>query len=79
MKIIFSKLPQSGWWSKGIPKYKDNPAMVEGAIPNIDLLNKERKNLITSIVNTGHEVIELDFPIESPKVDTRVLMLSYSG
>ena len=71
MKIVFSKLPQSGWWSKGIPKYKDNPAMVEGAIPNIDLLNKERKNLITSVVNTGHEVIELDFPIELDQRDPK--------
>ena len=71
MKIVFSKLPRSGWWSKGIPKYKDNPAMVEGAIPNIDLLNKERKNLITSVVNTGHEVIELDFPIELDRGDPK--------
>ena len=73
MKIVFSKLPQSGWWSQGIPKYKDNPAMVEGAIPNINLLKRERKNLISSIVSAGHEVIELDFPIEldreNPKHD----------
>ena len=71
MKIVFSKLPQSGWWSQGIPKYKDNPAMVEGAIPNINLLNKERKNLISSIVNAGHEVIELDFPIELDQEDPK--------
>lgn len=71
MKIVFSKLPQSGWWSQGIPKYKDNPAMVEGAIPNINLLKKERKNLISSIVNAGHEVIELDFPIELDQEDPK--------
>ena len=71
MKIVFYKLPQSGWWSQGIPKYKDNPAMVEGAIPNINLLNKERKNLISSIVNAGHEVIELDFPIELDQEDPK--------
>ena len=49
MKIILSKLPRSGWWANGIPKYEDNPAMIEGAIPDIEILNKERKNLITSI------------------------------
>ena len=64
MKIVLSKLPSSGWWANGIPKYKDNPAMVEGAIPDIELLNKERKNLITSVVSTGIEVVELDFPDE---------------
>ena len=64
MKIVLSKLPSSGWWANGIPKYKDNPAMVEGAVPDIELLDKERKNLITSVVSTGIEVVELDFPDE---------------
>ena len=64
MKIVLSKLPSSGWWANGIPKYKDNPAMVEGAIPDIELLNRERKNLITSVVSAGVEVVELDFPDE---------------
>ena len=43
MKIVLSKLPMSGWWANGIPKYEDNPAMIEGAIPDIEILNKERK------------------------------------
>ena len=30
MKIVLSKLPKSGWWNKGVPKYPDNPAMKEG-------------------------------------------------
>ena len=64
MKIVLSKLPTSGWWTNGIPKYEDNPAMIEGAIPDIELLNKERKNLITSVINTGIEIVELDFPTE---------------
>ena len=64
MKIVLSKLPSSGWWANGIPKYKDNPAMIEGAIPDIEILNKERKNLITSVISTGIEVVELDFPDE---------------
>jgi N-dimethylarginine dimethylaminohydrolase len=71
MKIVLSKLPSSGWWANGIPKYKDNPAMVEGAIPNIELLNKERKNLIASIVSTGIEVVELDFPGELDKYEQK--------
>ena len=71
MKIVLSKLPSSGWWANGIPKYKDNPAMVEGAIPDIELLNKERKNLITSVVSTGIEVVELDFPDELDKYEQK--------
>ena len=62
MKILFSKLPLSGWCQNGIPKYEDNPAMIEGAIPNLNLLNKERKNLISIIKDNGHEVIEINFP-----------------
>ena len=62
MKILFSKLPISGWWQNGIPKYEDNPAMIEGAIPNLNLLNKERKNLISIIKYNGHQVVEINFP-----------------
>jgi len=73
MRILVSKFPRSGWWPNGIPKYKDNPAMVEGAVPNMQLLHEERQGLISSLTNEGHEVIELDFPEEldgkSPKHD----------
>ncbi len=62
MKIVVSKLPNSGWWQNGIPKYHDNPAMVEGAIPNLNIVEKERQELMSSIRNSGHEVIEFDFP-----------------
>ena len=64
MKIVISKLPKSGWWQNGIPKYDDNPAMVEGAIPDLNIVEKERQGLISLIRNSGHEVIEFDFPIE---------------
>ena len=64
MKIVISKLPNSGWWQNGIPKYDDNPAMVEGAIPDLNIVEKERQGLISSIRNSGHEVIEFDFPNE---------------
>ena len=64
MKIVISKLPKSGWWQNGIPKYDDNPAMVEGAIPDLKIVEKERQGLISSIRNSGHEVIEFDFPNE---------------
>ena len=62
MKIVLSKLPKSGWWKNGVPKYFDNPAMKEGEIPNNDLLVRERNALIKSIKEEGHEIIELDFP-----------------
>ena len=64
MKIAISKLPKSGWWQNGIPKYDDNPAMVEGAIPDLSIVEKERKRLISAISSSGHEVIEFDFPDE---------------
>ena len=73
MQILISKLPLSGWWQDGIPKYDDNPAMVEGAIPDLNILNKERTTLISIIKENGHKVIELDFPVEldgpNPKHD----------
>ena len=62
MKIVLSKLPKSGWWKSGIPKYDDNPAMKQGKIPNTNLLIKERDYLINAIHEEGHEVIEIDFP-----------------
>ena len=64
MRILISKFPRSGWWPSGIPKYKDNPAMIEGAVPNMQLLHEERQVLISSLINEGHEVVELDFPEE---------------
>ena len=62
MKIVLSKLPESGWWKNGVPKYNDNPAMKQGEIPNMSLLVKERDYLIKAISEEGHEIIELDFP-----------------
>ncbi|GIS54948.1 hypothetical protein Ct9H90mP29_19900 [bacterium] len=38
--------------------------MVEGAIPDLNFVEKERQGLISLIRNSGHEVIEFDFPIE---------------
>ena len=62
MKIVLSKLPKSGWWKNGVPKYNDNPAMKQGKIPNISLLSKERDYLIKAINEEGYEIIEFDFP-----------------
>tara|TARA_B100000963_G_scaffold360377_1_gene391059 strand:- start:1731 stop:2609 length:879 start_codon:yes stop_codon:yes gene_type:complete len=62
MKIVLSKLPESGWWKSGIPQYKDNPAMKKGQIPINSLLIEERDALIKAIKEEGHEIIELDFP-----------------
>lgn len=64
MKIVLSKLPKSGWWQSGIPKYDDNPAMIEGAIPDLDIVEKERQKLISAINSTGIEVVEFEFPDE---------------
>ena len=71
MRILISKLPYSGWWSSGIPKYDDNPAMQEGAIPNLKILESERNNLISIIKNEGHELVELDFPNELDNINPK--------
>ena len=57
MKILLSKLPASGWGQTGIPKYADNPAMQEGAVPNLEKLEKETLGLISVIKNAGHDVV----------------------
>ena len=38
--------------------------MIEGAIPDMVLLYRERQNLISSVTNAGHEITELDFPAD---------------
>lgn len=62
MRILLSTLPKSGWWHSGIPKYPDNPAMQEGAIPNHAVVEQERTSLIDIIKNEGHDVFEIPFP-----------------
>ena len=64
MKILMVKTPTSGWWNTGIPKYNDNPAMQEGSIPNIEVLDSEREKLKKVIYKTEHELVEIDFPKE---------------
>ena len=73
MKILISKLPASGWWSSGIPKYQDNPAMREGARPNHNKLVAERERLISILKKENQTIIEIDFPTKldqkNPKHD----------
>ncbi len=73
MKILISKLPLSGWWNSGIPKYQDNPAMREGKKPNLDKLVTEREKLISILEKENQNIIEIDFPAsldqQNPKHD----------
>ena len=62
MKILISKLPASGWWSSGIPKYQDNPAMREGEKPNHNKLVAEREKLISILKRENQPILEIDFP-----------------
>ena len=62
MKILISKLPVSGWWSSGIPKYQDNPAMREGEKPNHNKLVTEREKLISILKRENQTILEIDFP-----------------
>jgi len=64
MQILVTKLPPSGWWSTGIPKYEDNPAMRKGAVPDLKILNEERDQLLKIIKKEGINILELDFPTE---------------
>ena len=73
MKILISKLPASGWWSSGIPKYQDNPAMREGERPNHNKLVSEREKLISILKKENQTILEIDFPTKldqkNPKHD----------
>ncbi len=73
MKILISKLPASGWWSSGIPKYQDNPAMREGERPNYNKLVVEREKLISILKKENQTIIEIEFPTsldqKNPKHD----------
>ena len=73
MKILISKLPASGWWRSGIPKYQDNPAMREGERPNHNKLVAERDKLISILKRENQTIIEIDFPTKldqkNPKHD----------
>ena len=62
MKILISRLPASGWWSSGIPKYQDNPAMREGEKPNHNKLVAEREKLISILKKENQTILEIDFP-----------------
>ena len=62
MKILISKLPASGWWSSGIPKYQDNPAMRKGEKPNHNKLVAEREKLISILKKENQTILEIDFP-----------------
>ena len=64
MQILVTKLPPSGWWSTGIPRYEDNPAMRKGAVPDLKILNEERDQLLKIIKKEGINILELDFPTE---------------
>ena len=71
MKIVITKLPPSGWWHSGIPKYDDNPAMQEGSIPKKEILSLERNNLVNIIKNAGHDLIEFNLPSKLDKEDPK--------
>ena len=71
MKILISRLPASGWWSSGIPKYQDNPAMREGQRPNHNKLVKEREKLISILKKENQTIIEIDFPARLDQKDPK--------
>lgn len=62
MKIIISSLPNNSWWGNGTPQYEDNPAMVEGAIPNQQLLESEWDNLYQILTKKSDTFNIIPFP-----------------
>lgn len=60
-KIAISSLPQAGWWPDGITAYHDNDMMINGAIPNQLLLQKEHSNLINTLNTYLLDVINIPF------------------
>jgi len=62
MKIVLSSLPNNHWWSKGMPKYEDNPAMIKGTIPNQIILENEWNNLKNILSNFSFDLEIIPFP-----------------
>ena len=61
IKIAVSSLPSLGWWPNGISAYQDNDMMIDGAIPNQELIRYEHMQLISTIKKFGFELIEIPF------------------
>ena len=62
MKIFITSLPENNWWGNGTPKYADNPAMVEGAMPNQKILIREWTQLKQKITHSGVKLEVVPFP-----------------
>jgi len=62
--ISVSSLPKNGWWNNGIVAYHDNDMMINGAIPNQELLKKEHENLIGILQKHSLETIIIPFKSE---------------
>ena len=55
-------MPNNSWWGKGTPQYEDNPAMVEGTIPNQLLLESEWNALRQMLKETYDDLDIIPFP-----------------
>jgi len=62
LKIIISALPENPWWGKGTPQYADNPAMVQGTIPNQTILESEWKKFYQKLGKYSQELDIIPFP-----------------
>ncbi len=65
--IAVSTLPKNGWWNNGIVAYHDNDMMINGSIPNQELLKKEHENLIEILQKYSLDTIIIPF---DPKLET---------
>ena len=62
--IAVSSLPKNGWWNNGIIAYHDNEMMINGSIPDQELLKKEHKNLIKILNKHDLKTIMVPFKNE---------------
>ncbi|MDP6570518.1 MAG: arginine deiminase-related protein [Candidatus Marinimicrobia bacterium] len=62
MKIFITSLPENNWWGNGTPQYADNPAMIEGTLPNQHILTQEWTQLKQTLTHSGVEVEVVPFP-----------------
>ena len=55
-------MPNNPWWGQGTPQYEDNPAMVQGAIPNQQLINREWHSLHHKLIEISGKLEIIPFP-----------------
>lgn len=67
MNILISELPQSDWWGRGMPQYKNNWLMAQNNIPHPEIVRDAHARLVSAL----QEVVALTIIPFPTQFDTR--------